>query len=387
MTGTAMQKQQQQLPTLMKGLTLDQFVTGQDKEEAPYKLKHDLKVPSCSADEVVIHIAVAAVCHTDGMVVRGEFEHMMRSGLPLIPSHEPTGIVAAIGERAAKNFADSPGAGGAGPLKIGDRVGSLAFKDFCGECEDCKAGKPRYCENQDMCGVTANGGLAEYMAADYRSVVRLPDEVSFEAAAPLFCAGATIFAAIRACDLKAGQRIAIVGAGALGHLGVQFAKCLGLHTIVVDARDAPLELCKDLKYPPDEILNAKDVDVKRPETVKKAIESIGGHADAVVLATDTIPACEFSLELTKKHGLFMVVGQPNLPIPVPFHHLVFRDVTIKGSLLGDPADVSEMLKVIADKGIEVKTKSYPLEKIHDLLTDYSKPGHAGKLVVRVSDHQ
>ncbi|CEH18773.1 Alcohol dehydrogenase, class V [Ceraceosorus bombacis] len=359
MTGTATQKQQQ-LPTLMKGLSLDQFVTGQDKERAPYKLKHDLRVPSCSADEVVIKIAVAAVCHTDGMVVRGEFEHMMRGGLPLIPSH-------AIGERAAKNFADGPGAGGAGPLKIGDRVGSLAFKDFCGECEDCKAGKPRYCENQDMCGVTANGGLAEYMAADYRSVVRLPDEVSFEAAAPLFCAGATIFAAIRACDLKAGQRIAIVGAGALGHLGVQFAKCLGLHTIVVDARDAPLELCKDLKYPPDEILNAKDVDVKRPETVKKAIESIGGHADAVVLATDTIPACELSLELTKK--------------------LVFRDVTIKGSLLGDPADVSEMLKVIADKGIEVKTKSYPLEKIHDLLTDYSKPGHAGKLVVRVSDHQ
>ncbi|PWO00881.1 GroES-like protein [Tilletiopsis washingtonensis] len=376
------------IPKQMRGLVIESFAKSAEEEKKPYTLRDDLEVPEMAPHHVLVKIAVAAVCHTDGMVVRGEFAHMAQGEpLPLIPSHEPTGVVVAVGSEAEKHYADLPGSAGQGPLKAGDRVGSLAFKNFCGKCEDCKAGNPKFCEQQDMSGVTSHGGLAQYMTADYRSVVRIPDALSFDAAAPLFCAGATVFTAVRDCKLKKGQSIVIYGAGALGHLGVQFAKCLGLRTIVIDSREPPLDLCKALKHAPDVAFNSKDVDVKKPETVKKALEAIGGPADAVVMCTDVIPAFELGLELTRKHGLFMVVGQPADKIPIHFEYLIFKDLTVKGSLLGEPAGVQEMLEIVAKEGIEVKTRSYPLEKIHDLLEDYGKPGHAGKLVVRVSDEQ
>lgn len=157
-----------------------------------------------------------------------------------------------------------------------------------------------------MVGVTDNGALAEYMTADYRSCIRLPEKLGYDAAAPLMCAGATIYTAIKSCNLTEGQFIAIIGAGALGHLGVQFAKCLGLKVTLVDARQPPLDMCKVLKYPADVIFNSASINPSDPKDVKKAIDAIGGRMDATIIACDAIPACQLALDLTKKHGLYMV---------------------------------------------------------------------------------
>lgn len=226
------------------------------------------------------------------------------------------------------------------------------------------------------------------------------------------CAGATIWTSIKGCHLQKGQSVAIIGAGALGHLGCQFAKCLGLKTIVVDARDAPLELCKSLPYPPDITYNSSSFDPSKPETVSKAVEGCGGNVDAVIMATDAIPAYKFGFELVKKHGLVMVVGQPADPIPVSFNDLIFKDVTIKGSLLGGSKDVKDMVDLVAEKKIECRTKAYSLQDVHQLMVsckhrhkcpseptdaliplffllllqaDYAKPEHSGKMVVHVSE--
>lgn len=208
-------------------------------------MKHDLDLPKPAPHQILLKIASSGYCHTEHMVVRGEFKHMMRQDLPLIPSHEPTGTVVALGseaEKMSKNVAGFAQGHGAGPVKQGDRVGAIAFANFCGKCDDCKTGNIKYCSDQDFVGVTFNGGFAEYCVVDVRSCIRLPDRLSFDAAAPLMCAGATIFTSIKACNLKAGQSIAIIGAGSLGHLGVQFAKAMGLRTVIVDSRDPPLEL-------------------------------------------------------------------------------------------------------------------------------------------------
>ncbi len=159
-----------------------------------------------------------------------------------------------------------------------------------------------------MTGVTYHGAFAQYMCADYRSVVRLPDGLSYDAAAPLACAGSTVYTAIKACALRSGQRVAISGAGALGHLGVQIAKSMGLEVVLLDARDAPLEMCRKLKLAPDVTFNSGKVDVKDEKAVQEAIKQCGGHCDAVIVTTDVIPAFTFGLELTKKHGVFVVVS-------------------------------------------------------------------------------
>ncbi|EPQ28616.1 uncharacterized protein PFL1_03919 [Pseudozyma flocculosa PF-1] len=368
------------LPKTMRALVIAQF-----KADPPYELRDDLPVPQLGPKDVLLKIATAGYCHTEVMVTRGDFASKSRAGLPLIPSHEPTGTIVAFGQEAEAMASEVDGIGNDGPLKLGDRVGCLTFRDFCGKCDDCKAGQPKFCQDQDMVGVTADGACAEYMRADIRSCFRLPAKLSFDAAAPLCCAGATIYTAIKGCSLRAGQRLAIIGAGALGHLGVQMSKCLGLQTILLDARDPPLDMCRKLPYPPDVAYNSGSVDPKNPKQVSKLLEDIGGPVHAVIVATDVIPAFEVALAILRNHGLLMVVGQPENPIPVSYNDLIFRDITVKGSLLGDPALTKEMCDLVADRGIEVKTQAYPLEDVERMRADYAKPGHSGKMVLRVSD--
>jgi D-arabinose 1-dehydrogenase-like Zn-dependent alcohol dehydrogenase len=176
-----------------------------------------------------------------------------------------------------------------------------------------------------------------------------------------------ILSGIKACKLEKGQSLAIFGGGALGHLGCQFAKCLGLKTIVIDSRQPPLEMCKSLPYPPDVLYNSSEVDLDDPKSVEKAIKSIGDNTDAVIIATDALPAYKLGFEVVKKHGLFMVIGQPKDPIPVSFFPLIFKNVTIKGSLLSDSANLKDMVDLVAAKKIECKTNAYKLTEVDKLI--------------------
>ncbi|SPO25494.1 related to Zn-dependent alcohol dehydrogenases [Ustilago trichophora] len=373
------------VPKVMKALRIEEF-----NADPPYVLRHDVPVPEVGPNDVLMRIATAGYCHTEMMVARGDFAPKSRNPLPLIPSHEPTGIVVALGSNAASQ----PAGGKASnddkttcvPLKLGDRVGCVTFRDYCGTCDECKRGTPKYCTNQDMVGVTADGAFAEYMRADYRSCVVLPQSLDFDSAAPLFCAGATIYTAIVNCRLEPGQTLAIIGAGALGHLGVQFAKCLGYKVWLFDARNAPLEMCRSLPYPPDKTVNSGKIDGHDEAAVEKLVKEQldGSRADATIMATDVISAHEFGLAITKNHGLFMVVGQPNDPIPIHYNHFIFRDITVKGSLLGDPKTTREMCELVAKHRIQVKTIAYPLEDVDKMRADYAKPNHQGKMVIRVN---
>ncbi|UZJ53124.1 hypothetical protein CBS101457_002444 [Exobasidium rhododendri] len=374
------------IPEKMEGLVLEKYAKNAEEEKTPYTFKKDLPVPNVEPHQILIRIMTAGFCHTENMVARGEFESMTKEKGPLIPSHEPTGVVVKLGSKAEEMSRHVEGFK-EGVVVVGDRVGCTAFGSFCGKCDDCKVGGDwlKYCSDQTMAGVTGNGAFAQYAALDVRSSVRLPESLSFDIAAPLMCAGATIWTAIKGCNLQKGQSVAIVGSGSLGHLGAQMSKCLGLKTIMVDSRDAPLEMCKKLRYPPDVTYNSSSFDPSKAEAVSKAIEACGGHTDAVIVATDAIPAYKFGFELVKKHGLLMVVGQPGDPIPVDFVDLIFKDVTIKGSLLGSSRQVKEMVDFVAEKKIECRTKAYGLQDVHQLIADYGSPEHSGKMVVHVSE--
>lgn len=177
-----------------------------------------------------------------------------------------------------------------------------------------------------------------------------------------------------------------MGAGALGHIGAQLSKALGLFVSVLDSRDAPLELCRSLSpWAPDLALNTSSVSASSPSSVKALVEHFGeaGEPHAVLVSTDVAPAFELALALARRHGQVQVVGQPREPIPVPYFPLIFRDVKVTGSLLGDQDGLKKLVDFVQEKGVEVRTRAYGLEEVPRLLADYGKEGHAGKLVVRV----
>lgn len=285
------------------------------------------------------------------MVQQGIFD----SSLPLTASHEGGGTVVVTGRRASEKG-----------FKPGDRVMIGLPLHPCGSCHDCKGpeNQTQYCTNiEGHVGVTTNGCFAEYVKADARNTTKLPDDVSFMSAAPLACAGRTVWRSVLKAGLKKGEWLVFVGSGGgLGHLGVQFAKALGLKVIGVDARDEGLELTK--QYGADVVVDARK---GKDEVVKKVQEVTGGEgADASVTLSDHKDAAAIACASTKMHGTMVQIAQPD-EVSIPFAELIFRDIRINGSLISSAEESKGMLEVIAKHGITVTTeKFYGLDSITDL---------------------
>ncbi|KAK7985806.1 hypothetical protein PG988_003428 [Apiospora saccharicola] len=352
--------------------------------EEPYELR---TVPVPPADELgphdlLVKVATASYCHTDGMVAAGVFG----TQLPVTASHEGAGTVV----RASS---------GSGFL-VGDRVMcGLPFHP-CGECGDCRRdggggegkkgeegqGRQQYCPRAEgHVGVHIDGCFAEYVRVDARFTTKLPEGVSLLDAAPLACAGRTVWRAIQQTNLQRGQWIALVGSGGgLGHLGIQFAtKALGLRVLAIDARDGPLELSKELGA--EAVLDAR---LGKSEVVEWAQIVTGGHgADATVVLADSPGACALGCAVTRMHGTVVQVAQPE-EVCVPFQEIVFRDIRLKGSLLCSPAESRAMLEAVAEYGIEVKSDVFHgLESIEELMDMVNKGKIQGKAVILVDQGQ
>lgn len=212
-------------------------------------------------------------------------------GTPLrcIASHEGAGTVVKVGS-AIKEF------------KVGNRVLCSLTYHRCGKCKDCTGPEvdQQYCDNVGgYLGVTRDGSFAEYELVDGRECCLLPDNVGFQTAAPLACAGVTVWGGLVRAGLKSGQKVAIVGAGGgLGHLSVQFAKALGLHVIAIDARDEALSLAKECGA--DTLVDARSGKDKVVAEVKKVTEDEG--VDATLNVSDHESAAATGAAVTKMHG-------------------------------------------------------------------------------------
>lgn len=220
--------------------------------------------------------------------------------------------------------------------------------------------------------MTIDGAFAEYCLVDSRTSAKLPDNVSFETAAPLACAGCTVFRGVLQADLKKGEWICLVGSGGgLGHLGVQFAKALGLMVIGIDARDEGLELTR--KFGADLAIDARS----KKEEIVKQVHSVtaGAGADATVVLSDHDSAAETGAACTKMHGNLIQIAQPDY-VKIPFAEFVFRDIRVKGSLICSPEEARQMLDVVSKNSITVITNPVKgLDKVKDLV----ELAHSGKM--------
>lgn len=340
----------------------------------PYKIT-TIPTPSPSTlgpHDLLVKIAVASYCHTDSMIQSGIFP----STLPLTASHEGAGTIIAAGASASASFPP------------GTRVMcGLPFHP-CERCIDCTGPNEhwrQYCTAiEGHCGVHRDGFFAEYALCDARSSTRLPDAISFLSAAPLACAGRTVWRGVEQAGLKEGEWLAIVGSGGgLGHLGVQFAKKKGLKVIGVDAREDGLALTKTMGA--DVVVDARE---GKEKVAKKVQEVTGGAgADATVTLSDAGSAAALACAVTKMHGTMVQIAQPN-EVVIPFQELVFRDIRVKGSVVASAGESQGMVDFIAKHGVKVKTNVFEgLESIEPLLEMIHGGKIQGKAVIIVDEDQ
>ncbi|CAG8890296.1 unnamed protein product [Penicillium egyptiacum] len=352
------------IPKTMKALRLVQY-------SSQYKLE-DIPVPSIGDNELLVKVGAAGFCHTDYQVYKGEY----KSPTPMTPSHEPVGTIVAVGANAPPVW------------KTGQRIGLLNFRHGCNSCIGCEVSRDplrplepdiRFCENKDMAGIRADGGFAEYVVADPATSVHLPDGLSFEQAAPLMCAGATVWTGLDEASVKPDLPIGVVGIGGLGCLALQFAAALGHPVVAIDNRAEGLQVAQEV---PEHLRPGGVIDYNAPEATREVISFAGGGGLAgILVCTDSIEATEWSLKVLRPHGVCVPFGLPEEGFKFSAFDIVFKTLVIRGSLLANQRLVSDMMQLVADKGVQSHVQTMSLEEGTNLPDRYMNPHLKGRLVV------
>ena len=316
-------------------------------------------VPSPGPGQILVKTEACGVCHTDLHAARGDWP--VKPSLPFIPGHEGIGLVVAAGP-------------GVTIVKEGDRVGVPWLYSACGHCEYCLKAWETVCPEAQFGGYTKNGGFAEYILADPNYVARIPKGLAATEAAPIICAGITTYKGIKETKAKAGEWIAISGVGGLGHLGIQYAKVMGLQVCAIDIDDGKLAHAKRLGA--DFTINAKAGD-----PVAALQKATGGGAHGVLITAPSLAAFKQGVEMTRKLGTCVLVGLPPGDFPVPLFGVVANCVTIRGSFVGTREDMAEALAFAAQGKVKADIELQPLSAINKIFDRLQHGDVAARVVI------
>ncbi len=321
----------------------------------------EIDTPEPGPGEVLIRVRACGVCHSDLHLAEGDWDSLKRiTKLPLVLGHEVAGTIEKVGPDAVGAFA------------LGDRVGLPWLHWTCGECEYCLEGREVLCGKQAITGVTVDGGYAEFVRAKASHVTRIPDSVSFEEAAPLFCAGLTVYRALKTAGLAPGQRVAVFGVGGLGHLAIQIVKARGATPIAVDIAEEKLALARQLGA--EHAINGATADVR------KTMRGLGG-AHIVMVTSASKAAYESALACVRKGGTLAVVGMPPEAVPVSMVALVSGEIRIVASAVGTREDLRELLELAATGAVRCQYESAPLEQAAAALERLKVGSVSGRIVL------
>ena len=295
------------------------------------------EVPAPGRGHVRIRVQACGICHSDSL---GKEGHWPGLKYPVVPGHEVVGLVDAVGEEVTE-------------WRVGQRVGVGWYGGHCGVCEPCRRGDFVICKRPDIRGLTFDGGYADYMTARTEALAAVPDSLASAEAAPLLCAGITTFNALRNSGARAGDLVAILGIGGLGHLGVQFAAKMGFRTVAVARGQDKSKLALEL--------GAHRYIDSQSQDVAKSLLEMGGAK--VILATVTnSDAMSAAVGGLGHRGTFLIVGASFEPIKVSPIQLIMGGQSVQGWASGASIDSEDTLKFSALSGVRPMIERYPLER-------------------------
>jgi alcohol dehydrogenase, propanol-preferring len=290
--------------------------------------------------QVRIRVEACGVCHSDSATVDGVFPGI---AYPRVPGHEVVGRIDALGS-------------GVQGWVAGQRVGVGFLGGFCGYCEFCRGGDLVNCRNQEQTGVHRDGGYAEVMIAKATGHVSIPDDLSSADAAPLLCAGLTTFSALRNSPAKAGDLVAVLGVGGLGHLGVQYARHMGFEVAAIARGADKAGLAKKLGA--HHFIDSAETDAG------SAIQALGG-AKVILNTASGGKTVATNFKGLRPGGVEIVVGVGPEPIEVSGTDLIFGSRKLEGALTGDPATGDDTLRFSVLSGVSAMIQTVPLGKAPD----------------------
>ena len=295
--------------------------------------------------DVVIDIQFCGICHSDIHQVRNEWNN---SKFPMVPGHEMVGPVARVGTDVTR-------------FRVGDRVGVGCMVNSCRTCENCRKGDEQYClagntqtyGSIDRDGTVTRGGYSTHVIVDEDFVVRIPDTIELDVAAPLLCAGITTYSPLRHWGAGPGKAVAVVGLGGLGHMAVKIAKAMGAEVTVLSQslrkQDDGLRLGADHYYATSE-----------PQT----FDELAGRFALIINTVSAALDISAFLQLLRTDGALVNVGAPAEPLPVAVFPLLLQRRTFAGSAIGSIRETQEMLNFCAEHGIGAEIEVIPAAEIN-----------------------
>ena len=326
----------------------------------PLRLE-DVERPVPEADEVLLQVETCGVCHSDLHIVDGDLAGFRAATKPrVVPGHEVIGKVVAKGAAVEH-------------LAVGDRVGVAWLHSACGVCEQCREGNENLCRKGVVTGLMVDGGYAEFMRAKASHALPVPDAISSAQAAPLFCAGVTVYRALKNAGAAAGQRVAVFGIGGLGHLAVQIAKAWGAEVVAFDVSEEKLVLARELGA-------STAINVADPDAIKTARKLGGMHVAVVTSAAKA--AYDMALKCLRPTGTLAVVGLP--PEPLSFHALahVGPELKIVSAAVGTRADIRAVLDLAAAGKLQCRVEEAALADVNEVFARMRRGDIRGRIVLR-----
>ena len=296
-------------------------------------------------DDVLIEIAYAGICHSDIHTARSEWG---QAPYPLVVGHEIAGTVAEVGSDVTKH-------------RVGDRVGVGCLVNSCRECDACRAGKEQYCPQSigtynatDRDGTITQGGYSTHVVVTEDFALKIPEGLDLDVAAPLLCAGITTWSPLRRWGVGEGSKVAVVGLGGLGHMGVQLAVALGADVTV---------LSQSLKKQEDGLaLGATDY---RATSDESTFEDLAGQFDLILNTVSAQLPIKRYLGLLAPEGTLVNVGGPVEPFEVPAFSLIVGGRSLAGSNIGGIPETQEMLDFCAEQGIGAKIEVISADQVNE----------------------
>ncbi|MBJ7538234.1 alcohol dehydrogenase AdhP [Marinomonas transparens] len=318
----------------------------------------DIAKPKIAPHQVLVKIHACGVCHTDLHACHGDWP--VKPNLPFVPGHEGVGEVVEVGSEVQH-------------LQNGDRIGIPWLYSACGHCEYCLSGDENLCLSQQNAGYSVNGSYAEYCAAHAEYVVKIPKELSYVEAAPLFCAGVTTYKALKVSGAKPGDWVAIFGIGGLGHLAVQYALAMGLRVVAVDTGNAKRDLATSL--------GAEFYFDFKTDDIVADILGITGGVHASICTAVSQSGFRQSYDVIRRGGKCVLVGLPPEDMPLPIFNTVLNGVSVVGSIVGTRKDLAECLEFAARGKVKAIIEEKTLDDINGIFEDMEKGEITGRIVM------